>query len=164
MNTHLFDLTSDSPEDVTPKRKGRKTACAGPATAAVSLPAPAPERQRAIRPIGLIDSEPCLGRAFGLPCLCTLRDIYYEEQGDWQVGCFVCGEMSWMPAVEGYLNEKPQGAEFVIRDGRFAGMRLDEIVEQPRGLDTLRIYAKTHKSDVVRREVGKFLDSQPAGR
>lgn len=158
MTKQLFDLTTDSPEDVGPKRGGRKKS----AIAVCDRPSPvaptAPGRPRSLKPIGSIDGEPCGGRAFGMPCQCTVWDILYEDRGEWLVGCFVCGAVKWMPVVEGHLPDKPQGAEFVIRDGRFAGMRLEEIVDQPRGLDTLRIYAKTHKSDVVRREVGKFLD------
>lgn len=153
MTTHLFGLTSDSPEDAAPKRSSRKKA--KQPEAPVVVEAPVIDRPRAIRPIGQIDGEPCDGRAFGMPCQCTVWDIFTEDRGEWLVGCFVCGDVKWMPVVPGHL---PESSTFVVHGGRFNGLTFDQIAKEPRGIDTIKVYASGHKNPAVQREARKWLD------
>lgn len=155
----LFDLTGDSPEDVQPRRKGRRRAAAAEAVAVVEETPPAATPPRVLRPIGKTDGEPCDGRAFGEPCLSTVWDILAEEGDRWLVGCWVCGGERWMAAVPGVLPVQDESSTFVLRAGRFAGMSLADVAREPRGLDTLKIYAQKHQSATVMATVRKYLDS-----
>lgn len=156
----LFDLTGDSPEDVQPRRKGKKRAAAAPAVGAVvEEPSPSPRVVRVSRRIGVTDGDPCDGRAFGEPCISTVWDVLAEEGDRWLVGCWVCGDERWMDAVPGVLPVPDGSGAFVLRAGRFAGMSLAEVGREPRGLDTLRIYAAGHQSAAVMEAAKKYLDS-----
>lgn len=148
---HLFDMTADettAPEDASPRRgrRGPKPSPAAESPAAVA-PAPAPPA-RAIRPLGDIEADPC-------DCGTSLWEIVDEWRGEWAVECWACYRRRKMAVVVGYL--KPR-SDFTLRDGRFAGMTLDEAAEEPHGLEVLRVYASGHRRPEVREAVRKFLD------
>ena len=44
--------------------------------------------------------------------------------------------------------------------GRFDGLTFDEIAEQPRGMDTIRLYAADAKKPTIQREAKKWLDDR----
>lgn len=153
MTDTLFPIAPDEPKKSRPSRK-----TAAPAPAAVEAPAlPPRERKPAIKPIGEIEGEPCDGRAFGGPCLTTTRDIFYEDHGEWLTGCWVCGAVRWMPVVAGHL---PERSTFVVYGGRFDGLTFDEIAQEPRGMDTIRLYAADAKKPTIQREAKKWLDAK----
>lgn len=149
---HLFDMTADdttAPEDATPRRGRRgprpSPVADSPAESAVVAPAlPA----RAIRPLGDIEGAPC-------DCGTSLWEIMDEWRGEWKVECWACYRRRKMAVVVGHL--KPR-SDFTLRDGRFAGMTLDEAAREPHGLEVLRVYASGHKRPEVREAVRKFLD------
>jgi hypothetical protein len=148
----LFPIAPDEPTKRKPARK------AAPKPAEAAAPAlPPRERKPAIKPVGQIDGEPCDGRAFGEPCGTTLRDIFYEDRDEWLTGCWVCGCVRWMPVVPGHL---PERSTFVVHGGRFDGLTFDEIAEQPRGMDTIRLYAADAKKPTIQREAKKWLDDR----
>lgn len=157
----LFDLSGDSPEDTQTKKRGSRRAAATEERSPEPLP-PAPTPRRAAPRIGVTDGEPCEGRAFGQPCLSTAWDIVAENRGRWHVACAVCGDERWVPAIPGTLPKRDESEEFVLRDGRFAGLTLAEAAEDPSGIDVLRVYARKHASEDVRKAVSRFLDSRPS--
>ena len=151
MTETLFDIAPDEPQR---KRSARPAATDAPQISSAPLPR---RPSAAIKPIGEIDGEPCDGRAFGEPCLATLRDIFHEDRGEWLTGCWVCGAVRWMPVVPEHL---PERSTFVVHGGRFDGMTFDEIAEQPRGLDTINLYAADAKRPTIQREAKKWLDAR----
>lgn len=155
----LFDLSSDSPEDAQPKKKGRKKATSPAVVVVAEEPSPALRVGRVPRPLGATDGEPCEGRAFGEDCLSTSWDVLIEEGDRWLVGCPVCGHERWTDAVPGVLPVQDESGAFVLRLGRFAGMSLADAYREPRGADTLKIYARKHDSAAVMAAARRYLDS-----
>jgi hypothetical protein len=152
MTETLFDIAPDEPQR---KRSARPAATDAPQVA----PAPLPRRpSAAIKPIGEIEGEPCTCKAFGEVCNTTLWDIFYEDKGDWLVGCWACGAVKWTPVVMGHL---PDRSTFIVRGGRFDGMTFDQIAQEPRGLDTIKLYAGDVKRQSLCTEAKKWLDANP---
>ena len=155
MTTTLFTFDSDdtAPEDAGGKKARKKAA---PSVVAdepspVQQP-PAPEKPHRI-----------LGEVQDVACLCGTSwwEILEDHRNWWVVWCMACFRQRCMDAVPGVL---PERSDFVVHDGRFAGMTLDEIAEQPRGIDTIKVYAKGHKSPAVQAAAKKFLDDRGVSR
>jgi hypothetical protein len=154
----LFDV---SPENPTRKRAPQKrTGAPQSVSETVSEKTPSyigncPTRQ--IPVIGTIDhTYDCADGACGTQC----HDIVHEAGGEWYLTCAFCGTSQWAKAIKGHL--QPKAAEFVFRDGRFAGMTLPEAAAQPRGLDYIAMTAKSHKRPAVREACQAHLD-RPGG-
>ena len=152
--TLLFDISPDEP---TRKRSRAQPAAAHPIEPEKPKKDPiyiggiAP---RAILPIGMIEhTYDCADAACGTQC----HDILYEDGGEWYVSCVFCGTGQWVRAIKGHL--KPRGQEFVLRDGRFAGLTLPEVERQPRGLDYLKWAATSHPRPTVKEACKKHLDA-----
>lgn len=145
----LFDPEETSaPEDVQPRKKGRKKPAVVEAPA-VEPEIPMPPRVVAVaRVLGQIDDIECV-------CGTSRWDIMDEWRGEWVVECWACYRSRRMPAVPGHLKPRSQ---FTLRDGRFKGLTIDEAAAQPRGIDTIRHYATNHKDEEVRAAARKFLD------
>lgn len=111
---------------------------------------------RAVLPIGRADD------LFDCACGARCHDILREEGHDWYVSCCFCGTSEWVDAVPGHL--QPKEAEFVFRDGRFAGMTLPETAMQPRGMDYITLSAQHHKRPAVRDACKTYLDRLGAAR
>ena len=156
MSEMLFDVSPDEvPEG---RRKTQRRAAELPASAEPTIVSPPPRRERAVRPIGQIDGEPCEAPlCWGI----TLWDILWEDSGEWMVSCWACGACKWMPVVPGHLSAQ---ATFTMRDGRFKGLTFVEIADEPRGMDTIIVYAQIHKDDKVREAAKNFLDGRNAAR
>jgi hypothetical protein len=152
MTDTLFPVSPDEPQK---KRVTKRPA----AEATVVQPPPLARPKPAIKPIGKIDGPPCDGTAFNSPCNTTVYDIFHEDAGDWLVGCWCCGAVSWMPVVPGHL---PARTEYVVHGGRFDGKTFAEIAGEPRGLDTIRIYAADAKRPGLQAEARKWLDGNPS--
>jgi hypothetical protein len=158
--TLLFDISPDEP---TRKRGGPKRTGAPQA-----VPEKEPEEKpffigelpaRAILPIGMIDhTYDCADAACGT----QLHDILHEDSGDWYLSCVFCGTGQWVKAIKGHL--KPRGQEFVLRDGRFAGLTLPEVERQPRGLDYLTWAAESHPRPTVKDACQRHLDKTSGDR
>jgi hypothetical protein len=153
--TLLFDVSPDEP---TRKRGSHKKP---------NALQPAPEKQpekspiyigelpaRAILPIGMIDHTfDCADAACGTQC----HDILHEDGGEWYLSCAFCHTGQWVKAIKGHLKARDQ--EFVLRDGRFAGLTLPEVERQPRGLDYLKWAAESHPRSAVKEACKKHLDA-----
>ena len=155
----LFDVSPDEPtrkRSRAQKAAAHQTESEEPKKAPYYLGAIAP---RAILPIGMIDhTYACAdGR-----CGTQLHDILHEEAGDWYLSCVFCGTGQWVKGIKGYL--KPKDHEFVLRDGRFAGLTLPEVERQPRGADYIKWAAESHPRPAVREECKKHLDAASATR
>jgi hypothetical protein len=50
----------------------------------------------------------------------------------------------------------------VLREGRFAGMTLDEVQSQPKGPEFIAWAAANHKRDAVRSACKKHMDDRKA--
>lgn len=156
----LFDVSPDEPT--------RKRGSVKRSNAQAPTPKPEPEKTpyfigelpvRAIQPIGMIDhTYDCADGRCGAQC----HDILHEEHGDWYLSCVYCGTGQWVKAIKGHL--KPRDQEFVLRDGRFAGLTLEEVEKQPRGLDYLKWAAMSHPRAVVKEACKKHLDRTPSTR
>ena len=151
----LFDV---SPEEPTRKRGSTKRSVALAATAQKE-PEKAPSIvenpvAKAFMPIGTIDDAyECAGG-----CGAWAHDILHEEGREWYIACAFCGTAQWVAGIKGHL--KPRPVDFVMRDGRFAGMTLSEIEQQPRGVDYLKWAAAEHPRPSVREVAKKHLDSK----
>lgn len=160
MSDTLFPIAPEEPQ----RRRSARRAPAAPeaAVAPEPLPAAAPSaRPKAIVAIGEIDDEqhPCDGLLFDRTCAMTIWDIFYEDRGEWLVGCHACGKVRWMPVVPGHL---PDHATFRVHGGRFDGLTFDQIAALPRGLDTINLYANDAKKPTIQREARKWLDARTA--
>lgn len=157
MTNALFDMAGDgtAPEDAVGRKKSRRSApAAAPAAAAELPPALAVPEDRPVRVLGEVEGEPC-------SCGTTLWEVIEDHRTRWRVWCWACYRQRWMDPVPGVL---PERCDFVIHEGRFSGLTLDEIVDEPRGVDVLRIYAKSHKSPAVQAAVAAFLDRRGIAR
>ncbi len=155
----LFDVSPDEPV----RSKGKRPARAQPVA-----PAQEPEKSvllrtfqqdRAILPIGTLDhTYDCADGRCGTQC----HDILHEDGGEWYVSCVFCHTGQWVKAIKGHL--KPRGQEFVLRDGRFAGLTLPEVEKQPRGLDYLKWAAESHPRPTVKDACQRHLDKTSSAR
>jgi hypothetical protein len=157
----LFDT---SPGEVPDQKKARARKLAAPPQAAEQAAEKAPlfigkRPLRAILPIGKIDDTfVCIDDRCGAEC----HDILHEDSGEWLLGCCFCNSTQWVRAIPGHI--KPKEHEFVFRDGRFAGMSIDEAAVQPRGMDYIEWAAKSHTRPSVKAACQTWLDRrhQPA--
>ncbi len=150
----LFDVSPDEPT----RRRGSAKRPSAPQT----VPEQEPEKTpiyigelptRAILPIGMIDhTYDCADGRCGTQC----HDILHEDHGEWYLACVFCGTGQWVKAIKGHL--KPREQEFVLRDGRFAGLTLAEVEKQPRGMDYLKWAAESHPRSMVKDECKRHLD------
>jgi len=109
----------------------------------------------AIKPIGkLDDTYRCIDDRCGASC----HDILYEDRGEWLLQCCFCNCTQWLPAIPGHLT--PRDEQFVLRDGRFAGMTLDEVSSQPRGIDYIAWAADEHQRPAVKAACKSWLDQR----
>lgn len=150
----LFDSTIQSPQEPTrTRRKARR-------------PAAVPEPSRsgfqplaiAVAPLGrLDDGVVCLDAN----CQGECHDIVEERSGRWFLECCFCGTGQWVRATPGHLPPPPKESEFRLRDGRFAGMTLDEVGRAQRGLDYIQWAAAEHPRHAVREAAKTWLASRP---
>jgi hypothetical protein len=149
----LFDITPDEPTRSSKKRPSLARADAVQVVQETPIYKADSRPQRAILPVGMIDhTYDCADAACNTQC----HDILHEEHGEWYLSCVFCGTGQWVKAIKGHL--KPRGQEFVLRDGRFAGLTLDEVEKQPRGLDYLKWAAESHPRPMVKEACKKHLD------
>ena len=149
----LFDVSPDEP---TRKRSSQKRTAAPPA-----VPEKEPDKKpfyelptRAILPIGMIDhTYSCADSACDTQC----HDILHEDGGEWYLSCVFCGTGQWVKEIKGHL--KPRDRDFVLRDGRFAGLTLPEVERQPRGLDYIKWAAESHPRPTVKEACKKHMDA-----
>jgi len=160
--SQLFEFKPETaPED---GRRARKSSARAQLAAAHQNESAIPEKPfsyigqlpaKAILPIGKADDLfDCGDGRCGARC----HDILHEHKGEWYVTCCFCGTAMWVKAVAGHL--KPREAEFVFRDGRFAGMTLSEAACQPRGEDYIAWCAANHQRDAVRSACKKHMDDK----
>jgi hypothetical protein len=147
----LFDISPTELPDS--KKKGSKKAVSQPVAEVVSDPVFLPS-QRELRIIGRIDhTYACERPRCGAEC----HDIIAEDGADWLLECCFCGQWQWAPAVEGVLDT---GAEaFAFRDGRFAGLTVEQVSRQDKGPEYIKWAATSHKREAVRIACQSWLDS-----
>lgn len=154
----LFDVSPDEPAKRRSAR-ARKKAAPPPVENDEVKKTPFILGQSAIRPLGRLDhtyecaDERCRGSA---------HDILHEGRGEWMIQCCFCHTCQWVPVIQGHL--APRAEAFEFRDGRFAGLTIDEVVEQPHGREYVEWAAKEHKRDAVKRACQNWLDSSQAAR
>ena len=141
----LFDI---QPEE--PTKKARARAKGGTPPAPKQEPQKTPSfigqtPTRAIKALGRLDEgHECADST----CRGTAHDILHEDGGSWLIQCCFCNTAQWVPVIKGHL--EPKQDEFVFRDGRFAGMTIDEAVALPRGVEYVIWAAKEHKRPAVK--------------
>lgn len=141
----LFDI---QPEE--PTRKARARANGGTPPASKQEPQKTPSfightPTRAIKALGRLDEgHECADST----CRGTAHDILHEDGGSWLIQCCFCNTAQWVPVIKGHL--EPKQDEFVFRDGRFAGMTIDEAVALPRGVEYVVWAAREHKRPAVK--------------
>ena len=154
----LFDTSPDEPQ----KRKGRARKAAPPDQ----------EAAVAEKPLIYLDkvAHPPLGRLDGTVacidqnCRAECHDILDEVRGQWRLECCFCGTCQWVPVVEGHLAPPAEGAEFVLRGGRFDGQTLGVVSRSSRGMAYLTWAAKEHPRPAVKKACETYLASiQSAG-
>lgn len=95
-------------------------------------------------------------------CNSQCHDILVEDRGEWRIACAFCGTAQWVDAIPGHL--KPREQEFVLHEGRFAGMTFAEIERHPRGSDYITWAAASHPKQIVRDAAKKHLDRHKVTR
>lgn len=93
-------------------------------------------------------------------CRGSAHDIIHENRGEWLIQCCYCNTCQWVPVIKDHL--APKAEAFTFRDGRFAGLTIDEAAEQPHGLEYVAWAAGEHKRDAVRKACQTWLDSRQA--
>lgn len=156
----LFD-TSLPPEDQkkSPRRARRRAENPGrpPEFTPELILAPS---TRDIRPLGQIDhTYACVDAR----CRAECHDILEEDRGSWRVECCFCGTGQWVKAIVGVV-QPPEPDAFRFRDGRCAGLTIDEAAATPRGQDYLAWAAESHPRPAVREAVKTWLAGQATAR
>lgn len=139
----LFDIYPEEPQRSRPRRAQKVD---GPKKPKAEEPKkPLLYREKALRPIGKLDGiHECLDQN----CQAQAHDILHEDRGEWLIQCCFCHTAQWVPVIAGHLSPRQEG--FVFRDGRFAGMPIDEAATHPRGVDYIQWAAKEHDRPAVR--------------
>lgn len=146
----LFDTSPEEPQ----KRRTRKAA---PPVAEE----PAPQKPfiyigEAVPPLGrLDDGVACIDQR----CQAQCHDILDEDRGKWLLECCFCGTGQWVPVVKGHLPPPADGADFVLRGGRFDGKTIGEAARSSRGMDYLTWAAKEHPRPAVKKACETYLAS-----
>jgi len=153
--TLLFDI---SPEEPTRKRATLKGRTAS-ADKTESKKAPSFIGQTAQRPIKALGRLDHVHECGDTLCRGSAHDIIHEDRGEWLIQCCFCHTAQWVPVIPGHL--KPKQDEFVFRDGRFAGLSIDEALEQPRGRDYVTWAAANHPRPAVRDACKNHIDASP---
>jgi len=113
----------------------------------------------AIRAIGKLDHTHECADAL---CRGSAHDIIHEDRGEWLIQCCFCLTCQWVPVIEGHL--EPKSTEFQFRDGRFAGLTIDEAVALPRGLEYVLWAAREHKRPAVKTACETWLAKNQSSR
>lgn len=154
----LFDT---SPQEPT-KKRGRKakTESAGAQSEAHDTP-PLALPAEANPPLGRLDGTvACLDQN----CRAECHDILDEDRGQWRLECCFCGTGQWVPVVKGHLAPPAEGADFMLRGGRFDGQTLGVVSRSSRGMAYLTWAAKEHPRPAVKKACETYLASiQAAG-
>jgi hypothetical protein len=150
----LFDTSPQEPQ----KKKGRKAAAkevfVEPA-AVPGLPLP-PSSAEAPAPLGrLDDGVSCLDQS----CQAQCHDILDEDRGQWRLECCFCGTIQWAPVIKGHLPPPAEGADFLLRGGRFDGQTLGEVARSSRGQEYLAWAAAEHPRPMVKKACQTYLAS-----
>lgn len=141
--TLLFDISPDEPQK---SKKRRARVIEGAQNPKPEEPKkPLIYREIALKAIGKLDG---VHRCLDQRCQGAAHDILHEDRGEWLIQCGFCHTAQWVPVIEGHLSPKEEG--FVFRDGRFAGMSIDEAATHPRGVDYIAWAAKEHDRPAVR--------------
>lgn len=155
----LFDVSpvEDAPQKT---KKARARATGRAVSEGVKEPEKTPSfigNSRAIRPIGRIDDTyQCVDDR----CQAMCHDILHEEAGMWFLACCFCNCTQWLRAIPGVIQAREE--QFQLRDGRFAGMTLDEVAREPHGEEFIRWAATSHQRPAVKEACKSWLDQRGA--
>ena len=151
----LFDTSPEGQQ----KRRARKSVPPSPETPATQKPLI--YRREAVPPLGRLDgSVACLDQT----CQAQCHDITDEDRGQWRIECCFCGTGQWVPVVPGHLPPPAEGADFVLRGGRFDGQALGAVARSSRGMDYIAWAAKEHPRAAVAKSCENYLASLAANR
>lgn len=154
--TFLFDTTTQFPQEPSRGRKPARRRREG------AVEPPRPEFSPvvvAVVSLGRVDDGVmCLDQN----CQAECHDIVEEIKGQWLVECCFCGTGQWIKAIPNLLPKPSPKDSFRLRDGRFAGLTLEEAAMLPRGLDYIRWAAGEHPRHAVREAAKTWLASRPA--
>jgi hypothetical protein len=153
----LFDISQQEPaRDKKTRSRRPATSDGGKANIAPIYRAETPAK--AIRALGKLDHTHECADAL---CRGSAHDIIHEDRGEWLIQCCFCLTCQWVPVIEGHL--EPKSTEFQFRDGRFAGLTIDEAVALPRGLEYVLWAAREHKRPAVKTACETWLaKNQPS--
>lgn len=155
----LFDVSTseDSPKKKLARAAGRTPSGATQESEKTPSFIGESPRARVIRPVGRIDDT---YRCIDDRCQAMCHDILLEEAGMWFLACCYCNCTQWLRAIPGVVT--PREEQFQLRDGRFAGMTLDEVHRKPHGPEFIVWAAKSHQRQAVRAACKSWLDQRNA--
>ena len=152
--TLLFDISPDEPTRGGKRKPAPLPQAAEGASVAISESRPMP--QRALLPLGKLDhTYQCADKR----CRAECHDILHEDGREWLISCCFCGTAQWVRVIAGHL---PPEDNFVLRDGRFAGLTLAEVAREPRGQDYIAWAAESHPRKPVREAAKRHLVAKAA--
>jgi hypothetical protein len=146
MTNKMFDTSPTEIDTKAKKKTGRR-----PSAHAAAEPEPHQDAPLTVLvTLGRLDGQVPCSR-----CEAECLDIVAEHGREWLTECCFCGQRSWMPVIVGHLKPKEKG--FVLADGRFQGMTIEEAYREPHGPEYVEWAAKDHKRQIVRKAAQKFL-------
>ena len=105
-------------------------------------------------PLGRLDSGVQCGDT---TCRAECHDITDEDRGYWRIECCFCGTGQWVPVVKGHLPPPAEGADFVLRGGRFDGQTIGEVARSSRGMEYITWAAEEHPRQAVKKACRTWL-------
>ena len=155
----LFDISPEEPPRTARARAKGRTPHAPQAVVQKTPSFIGQSPPRAIKALGRLDhTHECADER----CRGSAHDILHEDGGQWLIQCCFCLTCQWVPVIKGHL--EPKSTEFQFRDGRFAGLTIDEAVALPRGLDYVLWAAREHKRPAVKTACETWLAKNQSSR
>jgi hypothetical protein len=144
----LFDTSPEEPRRARKPRQKKAEPKASAEPVEIRIP------ESAILPLGRLDSGVHCGDT---TCRAECHDITDEDRGYWRIECCFCGTGQWVPVVKGHLPPPAEGADFVLRGGRFDGQTIGEVARSSRGMEYIAWAAEEHPRQAVKKACRTWL-------
>lgn len=153
MSDLLFDI-SPQRDDSSGKRKPAKRLRQAAAPEENEEPQePTAAQAYLLAPLGTTDEGECAS------CGGAYWDILDAHRHEWYCECAYCGLKEWRPEIPGHIKES-----HTLREGRFAGLTLDQVAKQEYGREYIAACAASHRSPEIQKACQAWLDGHGGTR